>query len=74
MKTYVDVSFAYSAMLAYLFFMKNSSVCTPKPVCKGLRAEVPKFENGQKVTKKEAKPGKIVLFMKITSFFVCRKK
>ena len=36
--------------------------------------EVPKCENGQKVTKKEAKPGKIVLFMKITSFFVCRKK
>ena len=35
--------------------------------------EVPKCENGQKVTKKEAKPGKIVLFMKITSFFVCRK-
>ena len=40
----------------------------------GTILEVPKCENGQKVTKKEAKPGKIVLFMKITSFFVCRKK
>ena len=36
--------------------------------------EVPKCENGQKVTKIQANSGKIVLFMKITSFFVCRKK
>ena len=39
----------------------------------GTILEVPKCENGQKVTKKEAKPGKIVLFMKKHSFFVCRK-
>ena len=35
---------------------------------------VPKCENGQKVTKIQANSGKIVLFMKITSLFVCRKK
>ena len=36
--------------------------------------EVPKCENGQKVTKIQANSGKIVLFMKKHSFFVCRKK
>ena len=41
---------------------------------RGLILEVSKCENGQKMPKREAKPGKIVLFLKITSFFVCRKK
>ena len=39
----------------------------------GAILEVPKCENGQKVTKILANSGKIVLFMKITLFFVCRK-
>ena len=41
---------------------------------RGLILEVSKCENGQKMPKREAKPGKIVLFLKITSFLVCRKK
>ena len=54
-----------------LFWISTSFATVPPHY--GTILEVPKCENGQKVTKKEAKPGKIVLFMKITSFFVCQK-